>query len=168
MKPQEGDFSEFYRQYIDLVEHDNHQAALKDNHKRILKFLKNLPKDQRNFRYAEGKWTPKEIVLHLLDAERVFAYRALRFCRGDETELSGYDHNAYVAPAKADDRKWKSVIQEYDAVRNATMALFRNMPKGVLDRGGVCNGAHQTVRAIGYIIAGHELHHMRVIQEKYL
>lgn len=168
MKPKDGDFSEYYRHYIDLVEHDSHLAALRDNQKRIIKFLKGIPKDKREHRYAEGKWTPKEIVLHLLDAERVFAYRALRFSRGDQTELPGYDHDNYVKPARAEKRKWKSIIAEYDAVRNATLALFENLPKRALDQSGVSNGASQTVRAIGYIIAGHEIHHMRVIQEKYL
>jgi hypothetical protein len=168
MKPKKGDFSDYYKHYIDLVEHDNHMAALQDNHERIVKFLKKLPKKKRDFRYDEGKWSPKEILIHLLDAERVFAYRALRFSRGDETELPGYDHDSYVEPAQADKRKWKSIIKEYSAVRNATLALFGNIPEESLDRGGVCSGARQTVRAIGYIIAGHELHHMRVIQEKYL
>lgn len=168
MKPKEGDFSDYYKLYIDLVEHDNHIAALGDNHERIVKFLKKLPKEKRDFRYDEGKWTPKEILIHLLDAERVFAYRALRFSRGDETELPGYDHDNYVEPAQVDKRKWKSLIKEYNAVRNATLALFGNIPEDALDLGGVCSGARQTVRAIGYIIAGHELHHMRVIQEKYL
>lgn len=168
MKPKEGDFSEYYRYYIDLVEHDNHIAALKDNCDRVVKFLKSIPKKKQNHRYAKGKWTPAELVVHLMDAERVFAYRALRISRGDQTELPGYDHDSYVPAAKVDDRKWKSIIKEYEAVRRATLALYRNIPKESLDKGGICSGARQTVRAIGYIIAGHELHHMKVIQKKYL
>jgi len=168
MKPQEGDFSEYYRYYIDLVEHDNHIAAMKDNRDRVVKFLKSIPEQKQGFRYAEGKWTPAEIVVHILDAERVFAYRALRISRGDETELPGYDHDAYVPAAQVGERKWKSIIKEYEAVRKATISLFKYLPDGVLDKGAICSGSRQTVRAIGYMIAGHELHHMRVLKHKYL
>lgn len=127
-----------------------------------------MPIEKQNYRYAEGKWTPKDILLHLVDAERIFAYRALRIARNDKTALPGFEENDYVIEAKAEERSMSSLLEEYSEVRKATISLFLNFGEEVLKRLGEASNCSVSVRAIGYIILGHEKHHVDVIFERYL
>ena len=123
---------------------------------------------KHEFRYAEGKWTIKDIILHLIDAERIFAYRALRIARNDNTALPGFEENDYVVAANANNREYESLLAEYETVRNATISLFETFSSEDLLRLGTASNNSVSVRAIGYIMLGHELHHKNVILERYL
>ncbi len=123
------------------------------------------PLDRR--RYAPGKWSVIEIVGHLADAERIFAYRALRFARGDQSPLPGFDENTYVPAAECERRALADVLAELEAVRAATVALFANLPEAAWTRSGVASGHRMTVRAAARVIAGHELHHVEVLKTRY-
>ncbi len=127
-----------------------------------------LTEEQANFRYAPEKWSIKELVLHLADSERIFAYRALRFARQDKTDLPGFDENTYVPVSEAEKRSMESLLREYQAVRQATIALFENFTEEMLNSNGTANDKIMTVRALGYAILGHEVHHVEVIKSRYL
>lgn len=131
-------------------------------------FFRSIPPEKENYRYAEGKWTPKDILLHLIDAERIFAYRALRIARNDKTALPGFEENDYVIEANAEERSMESLLEEYFDVRKATISLFLSFSADALKRLGEASGFSVSVRAIGYIILGHEKHHANVIIERYL
>ena len=123
---------------------------------------------KHEFRYAEGKWTIKDIILHLIDAERIFAYRALRIARNDKTALPGFEENDYVISANANEREFESLLKEYIIVREATISLFENLSETDLLKPGTASNASVSVRGIGYCILGHELHHKNIIIERYL
>ena len=124
--------------------------------------------EKENYRYAEGKWSVKELVQHLIDAERVFAYRALRFARNDSSELSGFDENLYVETCQADKRKLSSLLEEFNWLRKSNIRMFESMTDEVLRREGRVDGKAISVRALGLIICGHLLHHLKVMEERYL
>lgn len=168
MKPETNEYNQFYSGYVEKVKEDNCVDALKSGYRATKALLGSIPDDKWEYRYSEGKWTPKEMLLHILDAERVFAYRALRFSRGDETELSGYDHNIYIATSEANSRSVKSLLKEYRRVRKSTITMFSNFPAEAESRVGMANADSVSVRALGFIIAGHEKHHLGVLQSKYL
>lgn len=129
--------------------------------------LSDIPAEKAGFRYAPGKWSVKEIVGHLSDVERIMAYRALRIARGDTTPLSGFDENAYVPFANSDDRELDELVEEWVAVRQATLALFRTLPPEAWSRRGTANGKPLSARAVAYIIAGHERHHLETLRDRY-
>ena len=129
--------------------------------------LRDLPAGRAEHRYAAGKWSVAEVVGHLADAERVFSYRALRIARGDETPLPGFDENAYVPAGRFDRRPIADVVDEFTAVRHATLALLRGLPEDTLTRTGTASGYAVSARALAWIIAGHELHHRAVLRERY-
>lgn len=166
-RPEKDDYPEYYEKYIAKVA-DNPLTDLETNYKNLRKTVLRLSRKDLTYRYAEGKWTIKEILVHLIDAERVFCYRALRFSRNDANELPGFDENDWVLNCNATNRKLRSILREYIAVRKSTLEFFSNMNKEMLNRSGVANGKSITVRALLFILAGHELHHMRVIQERYI
>ena len=143
---------------------------MKENLTNLKKLIYNLPEEKLLYRYAEGKWTIKEILVHNIDDERIFTYRALCYARNDQTELPGFDQDDYAAFSGANDRSPDSIFEEYEAVRNSTIALFQNLPEDALMRSGSLenNTNRRTVRAMIYHIAGHELHHINIIKEKYL
>nr|WP_275975815.1 DinB family protein [Geothrix terrae] len=131
-------------------------------------FLRSLPSDLLHYRYAPGKWTIKEIIQHLSDDERIYAYRALRFARGDTTELPGFDQDAYTPETQANIRTLDDLIDEFATVRAATLSLYAGLGDEVLLRSGIASGNIMSVRAIAYHMAGHERWHMKVIRERYL
>lgn len=126
-----------------------------------------IPEARGGFRYASGKWSVKEVVGHLSDVERIMVYRALRFARGDTAPLSGFDENAYVPEAGADARTLRDLIEEWVAVRQATLTFVRGLPPAAWSRRGVANGNPVTVRALTYVVAGHEHHHLEVLRTRY-
>jgi uncharacterized damage-inducible protein DinB len=143
-------------------------AALQQGKNNMIAFLTTVPEEKLDYRYAEGKWTIKEIIMHLMDAERIFAYRTLRFSRNDQNILLGFDDEEYVTYSNASERSRQSLIDEYTAQRQSTIELYRNMTPEMCNRGGVASGNEMSVTALGYIICGHEIHHLQVIKERYL
>jgi len=129
--------------------------------------LAGIPEARGGFRYAAGKWSVKEVVSHLSDAERIMVYRALRFARGDAAPLAGFDENAYVPEAGADARSLVRLTGEWVAVRQASLAFFQSLPPGTWARQGIANGNPVTVRALAYVVAGHEHHHLEVLRTRY-
>ena len=135
---------------------------------RLIKFVQNIPMDKFDYRYAEGKWTIKDILLHLIDAERIFAYRALRFARHDKTPLASFDENIYVDVAHANQRSIQDLLGELAVVRQATLSLFKSFSEEDLLRTGIASNNPMSVRALGFVIIGHQNHHQRVFEERYL
>lgn len=167
-RPQSGDYAPFYGKYVELVEEGDLVRILRLAAFETIVLLENLNEKQWMHRYETGKWSIKEVMLHLIDTERIMAYRALRFSRKDTTELAGFDQDAYVPHSEADARSSRSIIEEYQAVRNASVQLFRNLPEPAWEKKGVASKHVVTVRALAYIIAGHEKHHLNIIKTRYL
>ena len=159
---------EYYHQYINQTKGNDLMKTMRKQTGSFLQFLKKIPKDKRNYRYAEDKWTLKEVLQHIMDAERVFAYRALCFARKDTTPLPSFDENNYADNSKAEKRKWKDLVSEFEAVRQSTEILFDSFDDEQLEADGTASGKSNYVLAIGYIIAGHANHHIKVIKERYL
>lgn len=169
MKPVVGrEFNPYYSAYIDKIASNTILEVLKIGLDKSLALYLSIPEDKWNFSYAEGKWSIKEIVQHLLDSERVFAYRALCIARREGNELPGYDHDDYVSNSNANSRTKESLIEEYKTVRKSTILLFETFGDDTLLQIGIANGNPMSVRALGYVIAGHEQHHNSVIKERYL
>jgi uncharacterized damage-inducible protein DinB len=158
----------FYRDYVSEVPCDDLNVALFLASDRLHALLDGLSDEQASHRYAPGKWTVKEVLLHVVDAERIFAYRALRFGRNDSTELPGFNEDDYVPESRCDSRMLDDLLKEHDAVRAASIALFEGFDEQALERAGTANGNRIGVRAIGWVIAGHALHHIRILHERYL
>lgn len=134
----------------------------------FIRFVQNIPMDKFDYRYAEGKWTIKDIIQHVIDTERIFAYRALRISRNDTTPLPGFEENDYVENTKANKRGIQDLLAEFSAVRYATLFLFKSFSEEQLKRMGTASGTAISVRAIGFIIIGHQKHHQNIFQERYL
>ncbi len=154
--------------YINQVSEEDLMQALKSQSSSFVRFLESIPADKREYRYAEDKWTIKELLQHILDAERVFAYRALCFARKDATPLPGFDENDYAANSKAGQRDWNDLVDEFKSIRRSTEILFGSFDEEQLDSAGISNGKSVYVLGIGFIIAGHINHHVNVIKERYL
>lgn len=169
IKVNDHKYARYYKSYIDLVSSsDNFIDILELTHKKTNELLDLVTEEKGNYTYAEGKWTIKELLVHLIDAERIFCNRALRFARNDKTDLPGFDHDNYVLNSRANERSLFDIICEFDSVRNATINLFKGFNEEMLERKGKANNNELTVLAIAYIIAGHETHHIKVLAEKYL
>lgn len=134
----------------------------------FIRFVQNIPMDKFDYRYVEGKWTIKDIIQHVIDTERIFAYRALRISRNDTTPLPGFEENDYVENTKANKRGIQDLLAEFSAVRYATLFLFKSFSEEQLKRMGTASGTAISVRAIGFIIIGHQKHHQNIFQERYL
>jgi uncharacterized damage-inducible protein DinB len=143
-------------------------AHLENNLRSTKKFVASIPKARLLHRYAEGKWTIKEILGHIVDDERIYVYRALRFARNDSTELPGFEQDHYAQYSEANKREITDLLDEFALVRRSTIAFFKSLDNTALMRTGVANGNRVSVRALAYHIAGHELHHMNIIRERYL
>ena len=167
-RPGQDEYAPHYGTYISKVKSDDLIAELDSSMKDFINFMRTVPEAKLDYRYQDGKWTIREIIIHLMDAERIFTYRALRFSRNDQTPLSGFDENEYVPESNAATRSLDSLIEEYSALRNSTIALYKNFTPQMTMRTGIANGKEISVRALGYVIPGHEIHHMGVIKERYL
>ncbi len=167
-RPHEGEYAPYYGKYIELVPAGDLIATLIQQINDTLALLRGLSEAQAETRYEPGKWSIKEMLGHLIDTERVMSYRALRIARADETPLPGFEQDDYVRAASFDSRTLANLLEEYLAVRAATVALFRNLEAAAIARRGTANNVPVTVRALAYIIAGHERHHVNVLREKYL
>lgn len=172
MKPEQlsrDEYAPFYANYIAQVSNEYTLIEeLEISVHRLIKFVQDIPMDKYDYRYAEGKWTIKDILQHLIDAERIFAYRALRFARNDKTELPGFEENDYVDFAGANKRSIMELLTELAVVRQATLSLFKTFKEEELLRSGIASSNNMSVRALGFVIIGHQNHHQRIFEERYL
>ena len=168
LRPQPGESAPYYDRYISLVPGHDVLAALEDQRRQTLLLLSGRPESDGDLRYAPGKWSLKEVLGHINDTERIMSYRALRISRADTTPLAGFEQDDYVRNGPFARCTLADLIEEYIAVRRATVSLFRNLDEVAWTRRGKASENEVTVRALAYIIAGHELHHRRIVEEKYL
>ena len=168
-KPKTGEYAPYTIMYIDLLPDDGLILDhLQDNLETTIKFVRSLAEKKLTCRHAENEWTIKEILVHIIDDERIYCYRALRFARNDATELPGFEQDEYVPYSAANDREIGAIIEEFASVRKATISFFKNLDEEALKRRGIGSGNIMSVRAAAYHIAGHELHHINSIKENYL
>lgn len=162
-------FAAYFNHYINLVKDNvNFIDVLEKTHLKTNGLLDLITEEQGDYAYAENKWTIKELLIHLIDTERIFCNRALRFARNDKTDLPGYDHDNYVLYSNAKGRTICDIQKEFNLVRAATIAMFTSFSDEMLEREGTANGNKLTVLAIGYIIGGHETHHINILYERYI
>jgi hypothetical protein len=167
-RPDSDEYAPYYGTYIKEVTGADALPALIAQRTSTATFLAGIPETKAGYRYAPGKWSLREVIGHLSDAERIFAYRLLRFARGDETPLASFDENAYVPAGEFERRSLADVAREFAAVRDATLALMSGLDEAMLARRGVASGKIMSARAMAWVIAGHETHHLRVVRERYL
>jgi uncharacterized damage-inducible protein DinB len=168
MRPDLSKAPSFFHGYINHVPENDLMEAFQNHSSAFTHLIEMIPVDKRDYRYAEGKWTIKEVLQHIIDAERIFAYRALRFARKDPTFLPGFDENAFADNAKADKRNWDNLVEEFKAVRLSSKYLFASFDEDQLNAAGNSNNNSIYVLAIGYILIGHATHHARILKERYL
>jgi uncharacterized damage-inducible protein DinB len=167
MKPSFKDVPKWYRGYADIVPDKPLMEVLNESEVDLLATIGHLSEEQSQYRYQPTKWSIKDLIMHICDAERVFAYRALRFIRNDQTDLSGFDQDMYVDQGQADHRSLDDLVEEFKSVRKATKLLFKHH-LNKLDNQGTVDGNKFTVGVLGYVIVGHLLHHLVIIKQKYL
>ena len=165
---QTGEYAPYYQTYINAVDNIDMMEEFEISLYDFIKFVQDIPLGKHDYRYAEGKWTIKDIIQHLIDAERIFSYRALRIARQDKTPLPGFEENDYVDTANANDRHLKVLLEEFATVRQSTLFLFKSFSDEQLKSKGTASNAGVSVRAIGFIIIGHLKHHQRIFRERYL
>jgi hypothetical protein len=159
---------DYFKPYLEQVGDNDVLEMLATSVTDFPTWLRTIPTHKLDYRYAEGKWTLRELILHITDSERVFAYRALRFARRDKTPLSGFEQDDYISNSVASQRSLESLISEFVAVRQASLALFSNLSPETCELFGSANGYTISVAALAYATAGHEWHHRKVFEKKYL
>lgn len=162
------EYPPYFKRYIDLVTNIPLLKALEVGKEAIPDFFKAIPYSKLHFQYAEGKWTPKEVLLHIIDTERVFCYRALYFARAKNASLEGFDENVFAANSNANTRDLENLLEEYEIVREGTLCLFKSFSNETLKEGGKANSNSLSIRSLGFVICGHEIHHQNIINERYL
>ena len=162
------EFQKYIQRYLDLIPSENWVEELKDSGNQTLEIYQQLSEQQSNFAYAEGKWSLKILLQHLIDAERIFVYRALRFSRNDQTELAGWDEEDYAKNYFLEEISLKSLLEEFDYLRKPTVLFFENLNENILSRKGIANKNEISVETIGKLIVGHNIHHLNIIKERYL
>jgi hypothetical protein len=167
MKPKSGDYNPYYHRYITLIGDDDIIEVLEEQRKTSEEFLKTLTEKQGIYSYADGKWTVKEVLGHVIDTERIMAYRALAFARCDKQSIPGFEQDEYVAESDFNNRPLDDLINEFITVRESNIILFKSFDEEILNRRGTASESEITVLALIYIIAGHEKHHMNIMREKY-
>ena len=167
-KPAKAEFLPYYERYISLVPDGDVVTTLANQIGETLALLRGLPASSSTYRYAPEKWSVNELVGHMIDSERIFAGRALRFGRNDPTPIPGFEQDDYVRNSSFDAYQLSELASELEAVRQSTLFLFRHMDEAAWTRRGIANNAEVSVRALAYIIAGHELHHREILNTRYL
>jgi hypothetical protein len=167
VRPQAGEYAPYYERYISLIQGNDILETLDQQRRQTMLLLCDRDEDDGDFRYAPDKWSAKEVLGHLCDTERVFAYRVLRISRADATPLEGFEQDDYVRNGPFAHRPLADQVEDFIAMRRATLSLLRNLDEAAWLRRGIANKNEVTVRALAYIIAGHELHHRRILEEKY-
>jgi hypothetical protein len=166
-RPEAGEFAEYYGKYIAKVPGTDVVGILESERLHMSRLFAGRSERDGNFRYAPGKWTIKEILGHVTDGERIFTYRALRIGRGDETPLASFEQDDYVKNGGFASRTLADLAQEFDAVRGASISLFRSFDEAAWARRGVASQKPVTARALGFITAGHQIHHRMILEESY-
>jgi hypothetical protein len=166
--PAEGEFAPYYGRYIGQVPSGDVIDTLRSQFRETVALLRGIEPSRTTTGYAPGKWSIRDVVLHMADTERVMGYRALRIARGDTTPLASFDENVFAPMAQANARSMESLMDELEAVRRATIAMLEGFPDDAWGRWGTASDKSVTVRALAWIIAGHERHHMSIIRERYL
>ncbi len=163
-----NEYPDFFGTYINALKEVELKEELEICLHEFIKFVQNIPLDKFDFRYEENKWTIKEIIQHLIDTERIMSYRALRFSRNDKTPLPGFDENNYVNNTDGNSRSIQDLLTEMAVVRQSTLSLFKSFSEEQLLRIGTASNKEVSVRALGFIIIGHQKHHQKIFQERYL
>jgi uncharacterized damage-inducible protein DinB len=167
-RPQQGDYALFYENYVSLVPSGDFLEILRDQRRELVGLLSPLSEDQAEFRYAPGKWSIKEVLGHITDAERIFAYRLLRIARGDETPLASFEQNGYIKTGNFSARKLEDLLHEFSTVRESTICLVRSLDDAAWLRRGTASQKEVSVLALAFIIAGHDRHHRIILEKHYL
>lgn len=167
-RPLDTEYAEFFKTYVDKTEGTDACQMLRQQLAANSQLYQSLSTEQWDYRYEPGKWSIKDVLLHIIDTERVFAYRALRISRGDKTALPGFDQNVFADHARAENRSIESLMSEYLAVRQSSILLFEHMTDEDSVRQGIASDAVVTPAALAFMIAGHEIHHIRILKERYL
>ena len=167
-RPTTDEYAPFYAGYVSSVPDGDVMETLSRQTADLVALLRPLPAATWRHRYAPGKWSVAEVLGHVCDTERILSYRALRVARGDQTPVPGFEENDYVPPARFDERAPDGLLAEFEAIRAATLALFRNLPADAAERSGTANANRVSVRGLLYIITGHQRHHMQVLRDRYL
>ena len=171
MKPSqlnENEYSPYFKSYITLVETTNLFEALTTSLEELVATVENLPEEKLLYKYAEGKWSIKELIQHLIDTERILSYRALRFSRSDTTDLHGFDEDWYVKNSNGNERDISDLLEELTLLRRSTILLFNSFSNEMLTMSGSTDESSMSVRALGFIVAGHQMHHLKIIRSRYL
>jgi hypothetical protein len=167
-RPEKSEYQPYFERYVSLVPDGDIVGRLGTQLEETLALLRSIPEDRGDFRYAEGKWSIKELIGHVIDSERVFAYRGLRFGRGDATALEGFEQDDFVRGADFNKRSLSDLAEEFTHVRRSTISLFASLEASAWDRRGTANNNEVSVRGIAFIIAGHERHHLEILRTRYL
>ncbi|MBD0377807.1 MAG: DinB family protein [Flavisolibacter sp.] len=167
-KPDLQQVPPFYHNYINLVKSDSLREAFKTHLLSLTSLLNNIPEERWGYRYAADKWSIKEVVQHIIDAERIFNYRALCIARKESASLPGFDENNYAAASQADARSKSDLVEELEAVQKSSLLLFKSFDEDQLNRTGTANNKQISVKAIGFITVGHALHHRNILEERYV
>ena len=167
-RPVSSDYPVFYETYIKLVDEEDLVQAYRTSLEELMDFLETIPSDKADYRYAEGKWTVKELLQHMIDTERIFSYRATCIARNEKQSLPGFDENEYARNADVHARSLKELKDELLILRESVFMMFRGFTPETLNRSGVSNNNKVTVNAIGYMIIGHVRHHFNILRERYL
>jgi hypothetical protein len=168
MKPANTEYPPYYEYYINLVAESDLLKALQLSGIEIIRCYENIPETLSAFRYESGKWSMKELLQHIIDTERIMSYRALCFSRRDETTLPGFDQNSYAQNSGADLRSLELLLKDFSIMRQSTISLFHSFDNAQLLQKGTASGNHVSVRSLGFMIAGHGLHHLDVLKKRYL
>ncbi len=167
-RPEKSEYAFYYEAYISLVEGNDVIARLEAQILETSALLEGVSEVTGTFRYAEGKWSVKELIGHIIDTERIMAYRALRIARNDQTPIEGFEQEPYIENSNFDDRNMNSLIEEFGALRRSNIIMFNNFAETAWMRMGTASENPVSARALAYIIAGHELHHIKILRERYL
>ena len=167
MRPQPGDYAPYYDRYISLIDEDDIVQVLENQIQSSIELLSSIGEKKANFAYAEGKWTIKQVLGHIIDTERIMTFRALSFARGEKQPIPGFEQDGYVNEANFNKRTLKDLINEFKAVRESNIILFKSFTEEMFNRRGIASGNEITVLALLFIIGGHEKHHLNVLMENY-
>ena len=168
LRPEKEEYAEFYANYVSLVEETDVVSALQNQSKELRELLAGVSTEKENFRYAEGKWSVKELVGHIIDGERVFSYRVLRISRGDQIPLASFEENSYVANSNFSNCSLADLIEEFSLLRASNVLLFKNLTDEAWLRTGTASDATVSVRALAFIMVGHVSHHANILRTRYL
>lgn len=166
--PLSSEYASYYDIYISLLDGKDIITDLEKSIRETLKLLESISEEKGIYRYADGKWSIKELIGHLIDTERIMAYRALRFSRGDKTPIEGFEQDPYVENADFDSCRLIDLAKQFNLLRQSNILMFKALPEESWLKTGIASGNPTSVRAFAYIIAGHEIHHINVLKERYL